>query len=60
MRIYDLEKPESEPIKLPAGQAGIRSVNFIQNDNLVICSYVDKPGIGCVGHVRGCLARVIY
>ncbi|GLC47358.1 hypothetical protein PLESTB_000167100 [Pleodorina starrii] len=46
VRIYDLERPDAEPLKLPAAQAGIRSVNFIQDDNLVICSHADKPGIG--------------
>jgi hypothetical protein len=46
VRIFDLEKPAAEPLKLPPAHSGIRSVNFIQNDNTIICSYVDKPGIG--------------
>lgn len=48
VRIFDLEKPAAEPLKLPPAHSGIRSVNFIQNDNTIICSYVDKPGLGCV------------
>ncbi|PNW83005.1 hypothetical protein CHLRE_06g302750v5 [Chlamydomonas reinhardtii] len=46
VRIFDLEKPAAEPLKLPPAHSGIRSVNFIQNDNTIICSYVDKPGLG--------------
>jgi hypothetical protein len=30
LRIFDLEKPDADPLKFPAAQSGIRSVNFIQ------------------------------
>lgn len=46
LRVYDLGRPEAEPAKLPAAPAGIRSCNFVQNDNTIVCSYADKPGIG--------------
>ncbi|PNG99836.1 Serine-threonine kinase receptor-associated protein [Tetrabaena socialis] len=46
VRIFDLEKPEAEPMKLPPAAVGIRSVNFIQDDKTLLCAYVDKPGVG--------------
>ncbi len=53
LRIYDLGRPEAEPAKLPAAPAGIRSCNFVQNDNTIVCSYADKPGIGWVAWGTG-------
>lgn len=46
MRIYDLEKPEVEPEILSEAPDRIRGVAYLQNDKLLLTSYIDKPGLG--------------
>lgn len=46
LRIYDLNQPDAAPLQVPGAPAGLRSCNFIQNDNAILCSYVDKPHMG--------------
>lgn len=46
IRMFDLTKPEAAPACLPAADSTIRCVNYLQNDNTVLCTYADKPGIG--------------
>ena len=45
IRLYDLEKPESAPEVLPVAPDRIRSAAFLQNDQLLLSSYIDKPGV---------------
>lgn len=46
VRIYDLEKPEVEPEILSEAPDRIRGVAYLQNDKLLLTSYIDKPGLG--------------
>lgn len=46
VRIFDLEKPEVEPEILPHAPDRVRGVAYIQDDKLLLTSYIDKPGIG--------------
>ena len=46
VRIYDLEKPEVEPDVLPETPDRVRGVAYLQDDKLLLTSYIDKPGLG--------------
>ncbi len=46
VRIFDLEKPEVEPEILPEAPDRVRGVAFLQDDKLLLTSYIDKPGLG--------------
>lgn len=46
IRVYDLDKHEVAPQALPPSTSGIRCMSWVQDDNLILCSYTDKPGIG--------------
>lgn len=46
VRIFDLEKPDAEPQLLPEAPDKVRGVAFLQDDKLLLTSYIDKPGIG--------------
>jgi serine-threonine kinase receptor-associated protein len=46
VRIFDLEKPDTEPEVLQEAPDKVRGVAFLQDDKLLLTSYIDKPGIG--------------
>ena len=46
VRIYDLEKPEVEPEILQETPDRVRGVAYLQDDKLLLTSYIDKPGLG--------------
>jgi len=46
LRIYDLQKMDSEPATFRDVPDKIRSAAWHQNDNLLLTSYIDQPGIG--------------
>lgn len=46
LRIYDLQKMDSEPATFRDVPDKIRSAAWHQNDKLLLTSYIDQPGIG--------------
>jgi hypothetical protein len=52
MRIYDCNQPESEPTVIPGAASNIRCSAWLQHDNLLLISYLDKPGMRCAGGRR--------
>ena len=46
IRIFNLERPDAEALAMPAATSAIRTINFIQNDTMIVCSYSDEPGLG--------------
>jgi hypothetical protein len=45
VRIYDLERPDAAPQQLEGAAKGIRSVNWLQGDGLIITTQQDTPGL---------------
>jgi serine-threonine kinase receptor-associated protein len=45
IRIYNLDSPDSSPEVYPQQAAGIRSLTWLQDDNLLLCSLADKAGL---------------
>ena len=53
IRIYDLEKPDSEPDVLPTAPDKIRSAVFTNNDQQLLTSYIDNSGVRYAPVLRG-------
>lgn len=53
IRIFDLKKPDSEPEVLPVAPDKIRGAAFLNNDQLLLTSYIDKPGVRCLSELPG-------
>ncbi len=47
LRIYDLQKMDSEPGTVRDVPDKVRCAAWHNNDNLILTSYTDQPGIGC-------------
>jgi hypothetical protein len=47
IRIYDCNQPESDPVVIEGAASNIRCSAWIQNDSLLLISYLDKPGMRC-------------
>lgn len=45
IRIYDIGSPEAAPLTLPVSSSTIRSVAWLQDDNILISALSDTPGI---------------
>lgn len=45
IRIFDVQKPSDDAICLPPANDTIRCLSWIQNDNLLLCSFADKEGV---------------
>ena len=46
LRLYDLNKMEAEPFVIEGAPDKIRCIAWHQDDNLLLTSYIDNPGIG--------------
>ena len=58
LRIYDLQKMDSEPATVRDVPDKIRCAAWHQNDALLLTSYTDQPGIGCANMCSICLMCV--
>ncbi|GAX82679.1 hypothetical protein CEUSTIGMA_g10105.t1 [Chlamydomonas eustigma] len=45
IRIFDLGAPEAAPQMLPQTPSAVRNVVWLQEDNILICTLLDTPGI---------------
>ncbi|KAJ9523158.1 WD40-repeat-containing domain protein [Haematococcus lacustris] len=45
VRIYDLDKTDQAPELYPAQASGLRCMAWLNNDNLLLCSFTDKNGM---------------
>lgn len=45
IRLFDLNAPEATPVQLPAAGAAIRNLAWLQDDKVLVCVLLDKPGI---------------
>jgi len=45
IRIYDLDAPDAAPVTLPQASSGIRCLTWLQDDNVLLCALIEKPGI---------------
>jgi serine-threonine kinase receptor-associated protein len=45
IRIFNLDSPDSSPEEYSEQASGIRSLTWLQDDNLLLCSLTDKPGL---------------
>ena len=52
LRLYDLDKMDAEPFVIEGAPDKIRCIAWHQDDNLLLTSYIDNPGIGCVHEVH--------
>ncbi len=64
IRIFDCNQPEAEPTVIQGAVSNIRCSAWIQSDNLILTSYLDKPNIRCAaaGAAAGCQgsSRVLH
>lgn len=45
LRLYDLQRPDAEPAVLTSGPDKPRAICLHTQDDLLLMSYLDKPGI---------------
>lgn len=45
LRVYDLARPDAEPIKFAAATSAIRNAAWLSTDQLIITALADTAGI---------------
>lgn len=45
IRLFDLNAPNAEPQVLPKAEAGLRNMVWLQDDRVLLCALMDKPGL---------------